>query len=68
MVIGVDTDKQLHVADALSYVGAVLETRRFPINAAGCGELTAWAKSPGDLLTFAIEGTDSHSAGLTSAV
>lgn len=68
VVIGVDTHKHVHVAAALSDVGAVLETRRFPADAAGYQELIAWAKGLGHLLTFAIEGTGSYGAGLTSAV
>ncbi len=68
VVIGVDTHKHVHVAAALSDIGSVIETRRFPADAAGYQELIAWAKGLGHLLTFAIEGTGSYGAGLASAV
>lgn len=68
VVIGVDTHKHVHVAAALSDIGAVIQTRRFPADAAGYQELIGWARGLGHLLTFAIEGTGSYGAGLTSAV
>lgn len=68
VVIGVDTHKHVHVAAALSDIGSVIETRRFPADAAGYRELIDWAKGLGHLLTFAIEGTGSYGAGLTGAV
>lgn len=68
VVIGVDTHKYVHVAAAVSDIGALVETRRFPADAVGYRELIDWAQGLGHLLTFGIEGTGSYGAGLTSAV
>ena len=55
VVIGVDTHKYVHVAVALDTVGGRLDARSFPANRAGYEQLTAWAKSLGGHLAFAIE-------------
>ena len=68
VVIGVDTHKYLHVAVALDDIGTVLEARSFGADRAGYEQLLDWAASLGGKLTFAIEGTGSYGAGLTSAV
>ncbi len=68
VVIGVDTHKYIHVAVALDDLGAVLDARSFRADRAGYEQLLEWAVSLGGKLTFAIEGTGSYGAGLTSAV
>lgn len=68
VVIGVDTHKYVHAAVALDDFGGVLGAEKFSADAAGYEELIDWAARSGHLLTFAIEGTGSYSAGLTAAV
>jgi len=68
VVIGVDTHKHVHVAVALDDIGAVLDSRSFAAERAGYDLLLDRAASLGGKLTFAIEGTGSYGAGLTSAV
>lgn len=68
VVVGVDTHKHVHVAVALDQVGAQLTEGFFSADRAGYRDLIAWASGLGDQLTFAIEGTGSYGAGLTSAV
>jgi hypothetical protein len=68
VVIGVDTHKHIHVAVALDELGARLDAQRFPADAAGYQALLAWASGLGTRLVFAIEGTGSYGAGLTSVV
>ena len=68
VVIGVDTHKYLHVAVALDDIGGVLDARTFGADRVGYEQLLDWAASLGGKLTFAIEGTGSYGAGLTSAV
>ena len=68
VVIGVDTHKYIHVAVALNDLGGVLECRSFPADSGGYDQLLDWAGALGGKLTFAIEGTGSYGAGLSSAV
>lgn len=68
VTIGVDTHKHIHVAAALDVVGTVIETRSFAADRSGYAQLIGWATSLGDKTTFAIEGTGSYGAALTSAV
>src|SRR5215210_5235124 len=68
VVIGVDTHKYVHVAVALDEFGGVLDAQRFAADRAGYAQLIDWAAGLGGRLTFAIEGTGSYGAGLTSAV
>lgn len=68
VTIGVDTHKHIHVAVALDDIGGVLDRQRFAANTAGYAQLIDWAATLGTRLTFAIEGTGSYGAGLTSAV
>jgi hypothetical protein len=69
VVIGVDTHKYVHVAVALDDIGGRLDTRSFPADKSGYEQLLDWAASFGARqLIFAIEGTGSYGAGLTSAV
>ena len=68
VVIGVDTHKYVHVAVGLDDLGGVLATGSFQADRAGYDQLVDWALRLGGRLTFAIEGTGSYGAGLTSAV
>ena len=68
VVIGVDTHKYVHVAVAINDLGAILESRSFAADSGGYAQLLDWAAGLGGKLTFAIEGTGSYGAGLTSAV
>jgi transposase len=68
VIIGVDTHKHIHVAVAIDDLGAVLDRRSFSADSGGYGQLLDWAAGLGGKLTFAIEGTGSYGAGLTSAV
>jgi transposase len=68
VVIGVDTHKYVHVAVALNDLGGVLQSRSFSADRGGYDQLLDWAATLGGTLTFAIEGTGSYGAGLTSAV
>ena len=58
----------VHVAVAIDDLGAILENRSFAADSGGYTQLLDWAASLGGKLTFAIEGTGSYGAGLTSAV
>ena len=69
VVIGVDTHKHVHVAVALDDIGGRLADRSFPADRGGYEQLLDWAAAFGaKQLIFAIEGTGSYGAGLTSAV
>ena len=68
VVIGVDTHKYMHVAVALDVIGGVIDSQSFAADSGGYEQLITWALSLGLKLTFAIEGTGSYGAGLTSAV
>lgn len=68
VIIGVDTHKYVHVAVAINDLGVVLDQRSFPADSGGYTQLLDWAAGLGGKLTFAIEGTGSYGAGLTSAV
>ena len=69
VVIGVDTHKYVHVAVALDDIGGRIDAGSFPADKDGYEQLLDWAASLGaKQLTFAIEGTGSYGAGLTSAV
>lgn len=69
VVIGVDTHKYVHVAVALDDIGGRLDAQSFPADSEGYQQLLDWAASFGaKRLVFAVEGTGSYGAGLTSAV
>jgi len=69
VVVGVDTHKHIHVAVGLDAIGGVIGSRSFAADSGGYAELIGWAVAfGGGSLTFAIEGTGSYGAGLTSAV
>ena len=69
VIVGVDTHKFVHVAVALDHNGAVLGEGTFTADSSGYQKLIEWAlKFGGKELVFAIEGTGSYGAGLTSAI
>jgi transposase len=68
ILIGVDTHKQTHVAVAINRLGARLADGSFTADGAGYADLVAWARALGTIEAFAIEGTGSYGAGLTSFV
>lgn len=67
VVIGVDTHKHTHTAAALSSTGAVLGNLTAPADPKGYRRLLAFGQSHGARL-WAIEGTGSFGAGLTTAL
>jgi len=68
VIVGVDTHKYIHVAVALDVIGGVIDSQSFAADSGGYEQLITWALGLGPHLTFAIEGTGSYGAGLTSAV
>lgn len=68
IVIGVDTHKDCHVAVALSPLGVVLDSRTFPVTAAGYQELLDWSRNLGRVTRVGVEGTGSYGVGLTRAL
>lgn len=69
VVIGVDTHKYVHVAVALDANGGVIDSRSFAADSGGYVQLIDWSLRLGaGMLTFAIEGSGSYGAGLTSVV
>jgi transposase len=68
VVIGVDTHKDVHVAVALSGLGARLGEVSAPATADGYRQLADWARSHGAVQAFGVEGTGSYGAGLSRAL
>jgi len=68
IAIGVDTHKDVHVAVAISGLGARLATASFPVTSQGYRQLVAWATGYGAVHAFGIEGTGSYGAGLARAL
>jgi transposase len=68
VVIGVDTHKHTHTAAALRPTGAVLEQLTVPADPRGYRRLIAFGQGHGDSRLWAIEGTGSFGAGLTTAL
>lgn len=66
VIIGVDTHKSVHVAVAISVLGARLGSAPFDADTAGYAALLEWARSFGDVIAVGIEGTGSYGAGLAS--
>jgi transposase len=66
-VIGVDTHKDTHTAAAVGSTGAVLEHLTVPTDPAGYRQLITFGKRH-DATLWAIEGTGSFGAGLTTAL
>jgi transposase len=67
VVIGVDTHKHTHTAAAVSPTGAVLDQLTVPADAKGYRRLIAFGERHEGRL-WAIEGTGSFGAGLTTAL
>jgi transposase len=67
VVIGVDTHKETHTAAAVGATGAVLEYLTVPADPAGYRQLIAFGRRHTATL-WAIEGTGSFGAGLTTAL
>ena len=63
-VVGVDTHLDSHVAALLDTLGQLVANASFPATLSGYCELLEWARSYGEVGTFAIEGTGSYGAGL----
>ncbi len=65
IIIGVDTHKDIHVAVAISGLGARLGALSIPATTAGYRQLVRWADAYGPVQAFGIEGTGSYGAGLS---
>ena len=66
VVIGVDTHKHTHTAAAVTPTGAVLESLTVAADRSGYQKLAAFGARHGDRRLWAIEGTGTYGAGLTS--
>ncbi len=64
IVIGIDTHKYVHAAEAINTLGARLGTTTIRVNEKGYRALEAWAQSFGTIKAFGVEGTGSYGAGL----
>ena len=67
VVIGIDTHNDTHTAAAVGATGAVLQHLTVPADPAGYRQLIAFGRRHGAKL-WAIEGTGSFGAGLTTAL
>jgi transposase len=65
VVLGVDTHRDNHVAEALSLSGAVLGTEEFPVTTAGYRDLLKSATKSGTVRRAGVEGTGSYGASLS---
>lgn len=68
VIVGVDTHKQIHVAVAISHLGARLGDIIVPADRDGYAGLVSWANKFGETTAFGIEGTGSYGVGLASFV
>ena len=68
VVIGVDTHKDTHPAAAVGATGAVLEHLTVPADPAGYRQLIGFGRRHHSATLWAIEGTGSFGAGLTTAL
>ncbi len=68
VVIGVDTHKHTHSAAALNASGVVVAQLSVPADPKGYRRLVAFAETHGRTRVWAIEGTGSFGAGLTTAL
>ncbi|WP_450152400.1 IS110 family transposase [Streptomyces dioscori] len=64
VILGVDTHKDVHVADVITVLGALLAHQVFPATAAGYRQLLAWARSFGLPHRAGVECTGSYGAAL----
>jgi transposase len=65
IIVGVDTDKDVHVAAVISVLGVLLGTASFPTTAAGYRQLLTWVRSFGTLRRAGVECTGSYGAALS---
>jgi transposase len=68
IIVGVDTHKDVHVAVAITGLGARLGALSMPTTTAGYRQLVEWAQTHGTVVAFGIEGTGSYGAGLSRAL
>ena len=68
VVIGVDTHKHTHTAAAVNAIGAVLEQLTVRADPEGYQQLVALGQRHGEDRLWAIEGTGTFGAGLTTAL
>ena len=64
VVIGVDTRKEIHVAAAVDWQGALVDERCFATARQGCRQLESWARSLGDVLRVGVECSGSYGSDL----
>jgi transposase len=69
-VVGIDTHRDVHVAELAGPTGAPLDTMQIPNTSAGYAELLEWIThhTPGPRVVVAIEGTRSFGIGLARAL
>ncbi|WP_406481261.1 transposase [Streptomyces platensis] len=65
VVLGVDTHRDVHVAAALSTLGAVMDSASFPATVVGYRELWEWASRLGTVHSAGVEGSGSDGAALS---
>ena len=66
VIIGVDTQKHVHVAVVIDDAGQRLGEHRIPVDTVGYQDLNRWARTWGRVSAFGIEGTGSYGVGLAS--
>lgn len=64
VAIGADARKEIHVAAAVDWQGALVDERRFAATRQGCRQLGSWARSLGDVLRVGVECSGSYGSGL----
>ena len=64
VAIGVDAHKEIHVAAAVDWQGALVDERCFATARQGCRQLESWARSLGDVLRVGVECSGSYGSGL----
>ena len=64
VAIGADAHKEIHVAAAVDWQGALVDERRFATTGQGCRQLESRARPLGDVLRVGVECSGSHGSGL----
>ena len=64
VAIGADTHKEIHVAAAVDWQGALVDERCFATTRQGYRQLESWARSLGDVLRAGVECSGSYGSGL----
>ena len=62
--IGADARKEIHVAAAVDWQGALVDERCFATARQGCRQLESWARSLGGVLRAGVECPGSYGSGL----